>query len=319
MRVLCALLLVLPFLRAVSAEKAISDGVAVIVNDAIITYYDVQKQIQDDVDLLVAQYARQPDVMRQKIGEIRAGATELLIDRQLILHEYKTAGYKYPETIIEDAIEDRIKQKFRDRATLLKGLHEQGITAEMWKQQQREEILIVAMQQLKAPRDVLISPQKILDFYETNKTNFSVGEQVKLRMIVLNKPAGDTGGTKSLADEILRKINEGASFTEMAKIHSDGPQKNTGGDWGWADREHGTLRTELADVAFKLKPGEKSGVIDLPDACWIIEVEDKRPAHVKPLAEVRDDIERTLRIMEATRIQKKWLRRLRDKAFVAYF
>jgi parvulin-like peptidyl-prolyl isomerase len=319
MRLLCALLLVSPLAHCISAEKAISDGVAVIVNDAIITYYDVQKQIQDDVDLLVAQYGRQPDVMRQKISDIRAAGTEMLIDRQLVLHEYKTGGYKYPDAVIEDAIDDKIKQKFRDRATLLKGLHEQGITAEMWKQQQREEILIVAMQQLKAPRDVLISPQKILDFYETNKTNFAVGEQVKLRMIVLNKPAGDTGAIKALAQEILRKINEGASFAEMAKIHSDGPQKNTGGDWGWADREHNTLRTELADAAFKLKPGEKSGVIDLPDACWILQVEDKRPAHVKPLAEVRDDIERTLRIMEATRIQRKWLKRLRDKAFVAYF
>ncbi|HWN97328.1 MAG TPA: peptidyl-prolyl cis-trans isomerase [Methylomirabilota bacterium] len=319
MRVLCALVLGLLFVQYAVAQKVLSDGVAVIVNDSIITYYDVRRQIQDDIDLIERQYARQPEVMRQKKSDLHALGTEMLVDRQLILHEYKTAGYKYPESIIEDSIDDRIKQKFRDRATLLKGLHEQGITAEMWKQQQREEILIVAMQQLKAPRDVLVSPQKILDYYETNKTNFAMGEQVKLRMIALNKPAGDTGGVKDLAEEILRKINEGASFAEMAKIHSDGPQRNTGGDWGWADREHGTLRKELADVAFKLNPGEKSGVIDLPDACWIMLVEEKRPAHVRPLAEVRDDIERTLRIMEATRVQRKWLKRLRDKAFVSYF
>jgi peptidyl-prolyl cis-trans isomerase SurA len=313
--------LVLAFLcvRCVPAEKAVSDGVAVIVNDAIITYYDVQKQIQDDIDLLIAQYARQPEVMRKKVGDIRAAGTEMLIDRQLILYEYKTAGYKYPESIIDDAIEDRIKQKFRDRATLLKGLHEQGITVEMWRQQQREEILIVAMQQLKAPRDVLISPQKILDFYETNKTNFAMGEQVKLRMIVLNKAAGDKGEAKQLTEDILRQINGGATFVEMAKIHSDGAQRSTGGDWGWADREHETLRKELADIAFSLRVGEKSGVIDLPDSCWLILVEEKRPARVRPLAEVRDDIERTLRIMEATRIQRKWLKRIREKAFVTYF
>jgi parvulin-like peptidyl-prolyl isomerase len=279
----------------------------------------VQKQIQDDIDLLINQYARQPEVMRQRISDVRAAGTEMLIDRQLILHEYKTAGYNYPESIIEDAIQERIKQKFRDRATLQQGLHEQKITYERWRQQQREEILVVAMQQLKVPRDVIVSPQKILDFYETNKTNFAVGEQVKLRIILLNKPAGDNGGVKQLAEEILRKINEGASFAEMAKIHSDGPQRNTGGDWGWADREHETLRKELADVAFSLKPGEKSGVIDLPESCWLILVEDKRPAHVRPLAEVRDDIERTLRILESSRMQRKWLKRLRDKAFVTYF
>ena len=319
MRVLCALVLVSLCVRSFSAEKLITDGVAVIVNDAIITYYDVNKLIEDDRELLRRQYARQPEVLRQRLSDVHAAATEMLIDRQLILHEYKTAGYKYPESIIEDSIEDRIKQKFHDRAELLKGLHVQGITYEMWRQQQREEILIVAMQQLKAPRDVLISPQKILDFYETNKTNFAVGEQVKLRMIVLNKTSTDKGEARQLAEEILRKIDEGASFAEMARIHSDGAQRNTGGDWGWADREHETLRKELADAAFKLNPGEKSGVIDLPDACWLILAEEKRSARVRPLPEVRDDIERTLRIMEATRVQKKWLKRLRDKAFVTYF
>src|ERR1051325_6896171 len=109
MRVLCALVVTSLCVRCVGAEKAVSDGVAVIVNDAIITYYDVQRQIQDDIDLIVSRYARQPEVMRQRISEIRAAGTELLIDRQLILHEYKTAGYKYPESIIEDSIEDRIK------------------------------------------------------------------------------------------------------------------------------------------------------------------------------------------------------------------
>jgi len=317
MRLLILCSCVLCFTRGVCAEKAVTDGVAVIVNDAIITYYDVQRHIQDTIDLLIAQYARQPEVMRAKISEVRAEGTEQLVERQLILHEYKTAGYNYPESIIEDSIQERIKQKFRDRATLLQGLHQQGMSYEMWKQQQREEILVFAMQQLKIPRDVLISPQKILDYYETNKTNYAVGEQVKLRMIVLNKPPSDNGGAKQLAEDIRRKLNEGAAFAEMAKIHSDGPQRATGGDAGWAERE--TLRKELADAAFALKPGERSGVIDLPDSVWLLEVEDKRAARIKPLGEVRDEIERTLRINEASRVQRRWITRLKEKAFVRYF
>jgi parvulin-like peptidyl-prolyl isomerase len=237
------------------------------------------------------------------------------VNRQLILHEFKTAGYNYPESIIEDEIQRRIKEKFRDRATLLQGLRGQGITYETWRQQRREEILVIALQQLKVPRDVLISPQKILDFYETNRTNFAVGDQVRLRTIVMNKPPGDTGAAKQLAEEILRKINEGASFIEMAKIHSDGTAKSGADSW----YERAGLRKELADVAFSLKPGEKSGVIDLPDSCWLMLLEEKRPAHVRPLPEVRDEIERTLRINEAARVQKKWLGRLKEKAFVRYF
>jgi peptidyl-prolyl cis-trans isomerase SurA len=317
MRLLIALTCALSLAFAARAEKAVSDGVAVIVNDSIITYFDVQKHIQDTIDLLVAQYQRQPETMKQKINEVRAEGTEQLVERQLVLHEYKVAGYNYPEAIIEDSIQERIKQKYRNRTTLLEGLHAQGITYENWKQQQREEILVIAMQQLKVPRDVLISPQKILDYYETNKTNFAVGEQAKLRMIVLNKPPSDNGSAKQLAEDIARKLKEGASFAEMAKIHSDGPQRNNGGDAGWAERD--TLRKELADAAFALKVGETSGVIDLPDSVWILRVDEKREARIKPLPEVRDEIERTLRINEASRVQRKWITRLKEKAFVRYF
>jgi parvulin-like peptidyl-prolyl isomerase len=136
-------------------------------------------------------------------------------------------------------------------------------------------------------------------------------------MIVLNKPPGDAGTAKQLAEEIHRKISEGASFAEMAKIHSDGPQRSSGGETDWTQRD--TLRKELADVAFSLKPGEKSGVIELPDSCWLMQVEDKRVSHVKPLSEVSEEIERTLRLNEARRQDRKWMKRLREKAFVRFF
>ena len=148
------------------------------------------------------------------------------------------------------------------------------------------------MRQAKMPQDFLISPQKILDYYEQHKTNYSVGEEVKLRLIVLNKPPGDTGAVKQLAEEILRKISEGASFAEMAKIHSDAPQRKAGGDSGWFEREG--IRKELSDVAFSLKPGQRSGVIDLPDSCWLMQVEERRAgAHPSARRSARSDRART--------------------------
>lgn len=269
------------------------------------------------MDLLIRQYRAQPEVLRQRIAQTRADATEQLIERQLILDEFKTAGYNFPESIIEDTIDDRIRQRFRDRVTLMQTLKEQGTTFETYRQRTREEIIIEAMRRKNLSQDILISPQQIVSFYETNKTNFAVGEQVKLRMIVLNKQGNDSGGARQLADEIARKLNEGASFKEMAKIYSDGAQRTVEGDWGWAERS--VLRKELADVAFSLKPGQRSDVIELNDSCWIILVEDKREAHVRPLAEVRDEIERVLRQNESERQRRKWMTRLKDKAFVRYF
>jgi len=48
-------------------------------------------------------------------------------------------------------------------------------------------------------------------------------------------------------------------------------------------------------------------------------VEDRRDARVRPLAEVREDIERNLMAMERGRLHKKWIDRLKAKSLVTQF
>ena len=71
--------------------------------------------------------------------------------------------------------------------------------------------------------------------------------------------------------------------------------------------------------AFSLKPRELSPVIDTPEACYILLVEEAKPAHVKTLGEVRDQIEKTLLDEERNRLEKQWIEKLRKKTFVRYF
>ena len=120
-----------------------------------------------------------------------------------------------------------------------------------------------------------------------------------------------------LADEVLAKLKEGAAFAEMAGIYSDGSQRAQGGDWGWVERS--VLRKELGELAFSLKPGQRSDVVDLPGACYIMLVEDVKANHVQVLPEVRDAIERTLITQEQSRLRKQWIDRLKNKSFVRYF
>jgi peptidyl-prolyl cis-trans isomerase SurA len=292
------------------------NGIAVIVNEAIITRGEVFDYIRPAANTLLSTI-RDEEALNQRLAKLQEAGTEDLVKRQLILHDYKTAGYNYPETIIEDRIEERIKSQYRDRAQLMQDLHARLTTYENFRRQQREEILIVAMRQAKLPQDFLISPQKILNYYQEHQTNYLVGEEVRLRMIVLNKPASDNGGAKQRAEEILRKISEGASFAEMAKSYSESAQAKEGGDSGWHQREG--LRKELSDAAFALQPGQRSGVIDLPDSVWLLQVEERRAARTRPLSEVRDQIERELRIRESERQEEKWVKRLKEKSFVRYY
>ncbi len=300
------------------AESRLLTGVRVVVNDAVVTHQDVLGFVEQTMDLLERQYSDKPEVLVQRRKELIEDGTEQLVERQLILHDFKTTGYNLPESIIEDSIRDRIRRRYGDRVTLAKTLRAGGMTLETFRKRTREEIIIEQMRYFHVSKDLIISPHKITDYYEAHRTNYMVTDTVKLRMIVLNKPSsGDDGATHELAAEILAKIKEGAPFEEMARIHSDGSQRTVGGDWDWVERT--VLRPELAKVAFALKKGATSDVVDLPDACFLMLVENTKPAHVRPLSEVRDEIEKNLLASERERLQKQWIARLKAKSFVRYF
>jgi parvulin-like peptidyl-prolyl isomerase len=167
-------------------------------------------------------------------------------------------------------------------------------------------------------RKILISPLKIEQYYSGHEDEFKVDDQVHLRMIVVNQQADSAPGmARRVAEEILAKIDSGVPFAEMAGVYSSGVQRAEGGDRGWVERSY--FKPELAKEAFALKPSQHSGVIELPEACYLMMVEDVRPAHVRPLTEVRDDIERTLKSVESLRLRKEWIERLKRKSFIEYY
>jgi parvulin-like peptidyl-prolyl isomerase len=300
------------------ARAEMANGIRAIVHDSIVTYEDVLELSAQTEDVLRRQYAGQPELFDAKMREADKENLDKLLANELILHEFQTAGYNIPESLIDDAVQEQIKSRFGDRATATKTLTARGITYEKFRQQVRERIIIQAMREKNISSGIIISPHKVETYYLAHRDDFKVEDEVKLRMIVLDR-SSDTNApdTKELAKEILGKLDEGASFAEMAKIYSQGSQRAQGGDWDWVERS--VLRKELAEVAFSLKPGQRSGIIETPGAYYLMLVEDTKTAHAKPLAEVRDQIEHTLVLDEQKRLEKQWIDRLKKKTFVRTF
>lgn len=294
------------------------NGIAVIVNSVPITFQEIEKETAREEDLLRRQYRAQPQELRQRIEKLRASVLDLLVERLLILHEFETAGYRLPENVIEEHVKGTIREKYGDRVTLIKTLQSEDVTYEQFKKEVRENFIIHAMSMKHVGSEVLISPYKIENYYAQNLDKFKLEDQIKLRVIYLtNKPDRDAGATKTLAGEILSKIEGGAAFAEMASIYSDGSQRSQGGDWGWIDKT--VPRVDLAEVAFALKAGERSGVVERPDGCYLMWVEESKPAHTKPLSEARAEIENTIKVQEQQRARKRWIERLKTKSFIRYF
>jgi parvulin-like peptidyl-prolyl isomerase len=115
----------------------------------------------------------------------------------------------------------------------------------------------------------------------------------------------------------LGKLVNGAEFDRMAQIYSEDSTRDLGGDWGWVDR--GTLTAPLEKVAFSLRLGKVSNIVEIGGNYYILKVEGRRGGVTRPFAEVRGEIEKKLTSEEAQAMQERWLASLRQKAYIKMY
>jgi peptidyl-prolyl cis-trans isomerase SurA len=315
MKVFCAVTTVLLMCLGLPARAELEDGISAIVNDKVITINEVRDSAAQAVDVLQREYADQPDVFDQKLNATLNDSLETLIENQLILHEFQTKYNPLPDSLVDEWIEDRIKEQFGDRVTCIRTLQAQGITFEKFRQQVRDKTIIEQLRLQKLSEDkIIISPYKIETYYKLHQDEFKVGDEVQLRMIVLNKISPDDATARQRANEIIADLKKGSSFQQLASLYSQDPEQK-GNDW----METSVLRKELADAVTTLRPGDTSGVIETSDECYILQLEDRRTAHVKPLKDVRSNIETTLRALAQKDEERRWIDSLKKKAFIRYF
>lgn len=299
------------------AQTAVVDGIQSVVANRVVTFSEVEDYTRPAADSLHRQYYSQPEVFQQKMNQALNDSLEQLVERMLILRSFDTEGYKLPDSVVDELVQERIHDRFGDRVTFMKTLQSQGLTVEQFRKQVRDQYIESALRNQHVQREIFVSPYKVEKYYKSHQDDFQVQDEVKLRMIVLPKSGSDDTNTIKLAREIEAQVKSGTPFTEMAATYSQGSQQHQAGDWGWVERS--VLRKALADVAFNLKPGTVSDPVDTPDTCYLMMVEDVRPAHVRPLNEIAPDIEKILRIQEQSRLQKQWIDSLKKKTFVRYF
>jgi peptidyl-prolyl cis-trans isomerase D len=138
-----------------------------------------------------------------------------------------------------------------------------------------------------------ISDADVQAYYNQHQAQYQVKEQVKVRHILIAVPQGADAKTdhaaKAKADDLLKQIKSGANFADLASKNSDDPgSKTQGGELGWLDR--GRTVPEFDTVAFTLNPGQTSDVIKTQFGYHILQVEEKKTAHLRPLSEVKAEI-----------------------------
>jgi parvulin-like peptidyl-prolyl isomerase len=317
---------------AVPARAQLADGVAAVVNDKIITYVQINQQVADTVKLLRQTYSGSD--LFQRVQEAKLSWLKALIDRELIIQDFKTQGGFIPETFTSERINDIIREQYNgDRVAFVKTLYERGVTMQQYKDDIQDNAIVGFERNKNVVQTVLVSPYQIETYYQKNLRMFQQDEQIKVATIVLHKslfPTQTTGadGTtvssdpqEKMAEEILYKIDTGSDFGELAKAYSEAGNKDDGGELGWVSQAGKTaIRADLWGPISKLQPGQHTDVITTTDGYYyIVLVEDRKKANMTPLEDVRGEIEKQIVDEQSQVRQQAWLDSLRAKAFIKMF
>jgi parvulin-like peptidyl-prolyl isomerase len=316
-----------------SAARAqmLADGIAAVVNDKVITYVQINEQASESIKTLNQTF--QGEVLFERVREAKLNVLRALIERELIIQDFKKAGGFIPETYTNEQINNIIRQEYGgDRVAFIKTLYERGVTMQKYRDEIQDNAIVGYMRNKNIVQTVLISPYQIEQYYQQNLRLFQQDEQVKVATIVLRKalfPSQKTVDGKQvnydpqeeIAHEILYKLDTGSDFAELAKSYSEGSNKDDGGELGWVTQTGKTaIRADLWPTIAKLQPGQHTDVIPTSDGFYyILLIEDRKKSAVTPLEDVRAQIEQTVINEESQLRQQQWLDSLRAKSFIKMF
>ena len=137
--------------------------------------------------------------------------------------------------------------------------------------------------------------------YESEIAQITPSEETRARHILLK--------TEDEAKEIIKELDGGADFTELAIAKSTGPSGPSGGDLGYFTRDR--MVKPFADAAFTMDVGTHSQAPVQTQFGWhVIKVEDRRSQELPSFETVKTQVRE---IVVSEKLQAA-LKELKDKA-----
>jgi peptidyl-prolyl cis-trans isomerase C len=237
--------------------------------------------------------AGQP-IPAERRDEILRRSLDQLITYTLLTQETKARKIGVTDTEINGRVAEMRKQ-FPDEAAFRKALAERGMTVERLKEDARIDMVISKMLDAELANLPPVTDDQARDFYQKNPDKFQQPEAVRASHILIPTGQADDAGKKKLraqAEAVLTQAKNGTDFAQLAREHSKDGSASQGGDLNYFPR--GQMVPEFDKVAWELKPGDISGIVETQFGYHIIKVTDRRAASTVPFEQVSERIRQFL-------------------------
>ncbi len=161
-----------------------------------------------------------------------------------------------------------------------------------------------------------VSQQEIQQYFNAHQSEYTVAEQARSRhILIMVAPGADAktdAAAKAKAESLLKQIQGGASFAELAAKNSDDPgSKDKGGELGFAKR--GMMVPEFENALFSQKIGD-TRIVKSQYGYHILQVEERQAAHTESINEVLPTIQATLIRQKEAAAEENYARTLTSEA-----
>jgi peptidyl-prolyl cis-trans isomerase SurA len=296
------------------AWAKVVDRVVATVNGAIITLSTVQERAA----ILQQQMKASGKPIKMGEKEFLLKTLDSIIEEKLQLQEAKRARLEVNEAAVQAALNEILKKNKITGEQMEEMLLSEGRTMEQYKSHIREQIMTSKVMQYHMGKLGKVSDKQVKRYYFQHQKDFWQSKKPFVRHILFIAEEDALEEVKvskrEQALQVLEEIQAGADFVELAKNHSEDVSASSGGEVGWLTKGH--LVPEFEEVAFRLRSGEVSDIVESRYGYHIIKVEKVSMGKAEPLENVKEKIRQILDFEARQKKYDDWINDMKKDSMI---
>lgn len=302
-------------------EPELINEIVARVNNDIVTRADYLNGVRDFKEELARQMQGKSEAeINAEFERLKPKVLDYIIDDLLLEQKAKELNLD-----VEAEVNQRMAELAKDNglANVLafeNELKKQGVDPESARGQLRKQLLqqYVIQREVLSPIFQRLSDKDRRDFYEKNKDRFRTPGESTISEIFLPLEGHTADEVDQRAKRLIVELRAGKSFADAVKENSPASRASRSQNGKVGTFKQGELKEDVAAATSTLKVGEITEPIRQQDGFLIVRLDDRKEPTLLPYEspDVQRVIGQNATMEKADQARKKYLKKLRDDAFV---
>ncbi|WP_291992183.1 peptidylprolyl isomerase [Candidatus Accumulibacter sp. ACC003] len=264
---------------AASRQPVAADRIVAVVNDEVITLYELRSRL----DSALAQLQRQGTTLPPR-AVLENQMLERLVTDKVQLQFAREIGLRVDDAQLDQALQRIAANNKLTLPQFRAALEKDGIAFASFREEIRSEMTIARLREREVDSRIFISEGEIDNYLAGAAGQGDAGEEYQVAHILLRAPESASPEQiqqlRAKTDQVVDRLRKGEDFAQLAAAYSDAPDGLKGGDLGW--RSLPRMPAMFAEVVVTLKVGEVSPVLRSSNGFHLVKLLGKRGGGALP-------------------------------------